>query len=460
MVRTGILIVLAVVLAGVTWITRPKTPVLAQFSDQGQAFYPAFTDPLAATALEVIDFDPDTASTQIFKVEQRNGVWSIPSHYDYPADAEDQLARTAASLVDLHKDIFQSDRVQDHESFGVIDPLDASSASLDGRGAKITLFDSAGGVLASFIIGHPVEGKDGFRYVRVPDSKRTYASRIDIRLTTRFADWIDTDVFEVGSMDMTAIDIRDYSINESTGQIDNAGAISLRRDENDAWVLADPSQMPANMMIDQVRINQMSSALARMTITGVRPKPAGLTASLEQSSEVPMDPMTGLSLQSMGYFFSPDGSLLSNEGEITVGTSNGVRYLIRFGEIATGEGDAITRGLEQGTAAPTDDPSAGENRYLFVTASFDDALVPDRPEEIPIPEDMKPEIKDAIRARNAEALEQWKADIRAGRETAERLNRRFAPWYYMISSKDDQALRLGQNDVFVPAEATAPSTDG
>ncbi len=65
MVRTGILLVLAVVLAGVTWITRPSTPVLAQFSDQGEAFYPSFTDPFTATALEVVDFDPETATTKI-----------------------------------------------------------------------------------------------------------------------------------------------------------------------------------------------------------------------------------------------------------------------------------------------------------------------------------------------------------------------------------------------------------
>jgi hypothetical protein len=455
-----VLIVLAVVLAGVTWITRPKTPVLAELSDQGEAFYPAFTDPLAATSLEVIDYDPDSASTKIFKVEQRNSVWSIPSHYGYPADAEDQLARTASSLIDLQKDIFQSDRVQDHESLGVIDPLDASSATLDGRGARITLADNAGGVLASYIIGNAVEGKDGFRYVRVPDSKRTYASRIDIALTTRFADWIDTDVFEVGSQDMTTIDIRDYSIDEATGRIDNAGTISLQRDEGGTWVLADPGQVPANMMIDQMRMGQLASALARMTITGVRPKPPGLSASLEQSATVPMDPMTGLSLQSMGFFFSPDGSLLSNEGEVSVGTAMGVRYLIRFGEIVTGEGEAITRGLENDTSAPPDDASAGENRYLFVTATFDDTLVPDRPEEIPVPEDLRPEVQEAIRVQNAQALESWKANILAGRATAERLNRRFAPWYYLISSKDDQALRLGQNDILVPAEENAPPTGG
>ena len=51
--KTGIALGAAVVLGGVALLTRHSdTPPLDQFSDQGQAFYPKFTDPLAAAALE------------------------------------------------------------------------------------------------------------------------------------------------------------------------------------------------------------------------------------------------------------------------------------------------------------------------------------------------------------------------------------------------------------------------
>ena len=87
--KTGIALGAAVVLGGVAWLTRhPDRPQLEQFSDQGEAFYPKFTDPLAAAALEVIEYDETSGTATPFKVQVKDGVWTIPSHYDYAADGE------------------------------------------------------------------------------------------------------------------------------------------------------------------------------------------------------------------------------------------------------------------------------------------------------------------------------------------------------------------------------------
>ena len=124
--KTAIFVGVAVVLCAAAYLFSPAPPKVAYFDDQGEPFYADFTDPLEAASLEVIDFDEESGSARPFKVEVKDGVWSIPSHYNYAADGEDRLAKTAAGVIDLKKDVAQSDRVQDHEAFGVIDPLDLS----------------------------------------------------------------------------------------------------------------------------------------------------------------------------------------------------------------------------------------------------------------------------------------------------------------------------------------------
>ena len=77
--------VAAVMLAITAAVTWPRGATSAEaFRDQGETFFPEFTDPRAAAALEVIDYDPETASAIPFKVAQVDGKWVIPSHHNYP----------------------------------------------------------------------------------------------------------------------------------------------------------------------------------------------------------------------------------------------------------------------------------------------------------------------------------------------------------------------------------------
>src|SRR5688572_6200932 len=86
----------ALLLAVVTVVTAPRNVTPSAFSDLGEAFFPDFQDPNAATTLEVIEFDEATAAAKPFKVTNENGRWTIPSHHGYPADGKDRLAQTAA----------------------------------------------------------------------------------------------------------------------------------------------------------------------------------------------------------------------------------------------------------------------------------------------------------------------------------------------------------------------------
>ena len=73
------------------------------------------------------------------KVLNRSGRWTIPSHYDYPADAGDRLAQTAAAIIALRKGDVASDSAADHEPSAVIDPLDMGRPGVAGRGTRVTI---------------------------------------------------------------------------------------------------------------------------------------------------------------------------------------------------------------------------------------------------------------------------------------------------------------------------------
>jgi len=469
--RTGIFIGVAVALGAVAWVTRPTVPELEQFDDAGEAFYADFTDPLTAASLEVVAYNEESGSATPFKVEFKDGTWTIPSHYDYPADGEDRLANTAAAIIDLRKDKIQSDRAQDHEALGVIDPLDDATGTLLGRGQRVTLLDASGSVLADFVIGKPVPALDGYRYVRLPGKKRTYAVKMNVDASTRFADWIDTNLLELTSAEINRIGISDYSINETTGSVDLTADIALERGDDATWSMID---VPENKELDTSKVTAMATALGKITITGVRPKPAALTVDLRSAAGLTVDMPTRLSLQSKGFFISRDGRLLSNEGEISIGTGEGIRYTLRFGEVLFGEGPRVSAGTDEDAATQDgeDGAEAVENRYLFVTANYDESLLPPRP-ALPTPPapsatddpesesetetasepETKPEIDEGAMVLYQIELDNWEHAAEEARNLAKGRNDRFAAWYYVISNDDFQTIRPGIADLLTAKTA-------
>ncbi|MEM7229876.1 MAG: DUF4340 domain-containing protein [Planctomycetota bacterium] len=444
MMRTLILVVIAGLLAGATWFTRPKPVELSAFDDVGELFYPSFTDPLAAAELEVVEFDADNGAAKIFNVVQRNGIWTIPSHYDYPADAAERLADAAGTLVGLRKDVFQTDRIQDHETLSVIDPMDVTARTLSGRGTRVTLRDAAGTLLADYVLGGPVPDKPGMRYVRLPEQKRVYAVEADVQFSTRFADWIETDIISVGSPELREIDIRDYAIDEQSGGINDSGVIQLRRDADEQWFIVDA---PDDRAVNRTVVDRLTSSLVRMTITGIRPKPDAVIESLRNNADFDVTPQLGMQLQSRGFFFTQEGRLLANEGEIAIGTNEGIRYVVRFGEVLYGSAEDVSRERDGDAAV-----AAGvANRFVMLTAEFDDSLLPDRPEQPRIPEDLPEEVQQRILDGHEQQVQAWRETMQSARERAVFMNSQFAPWFYVISAADDAQLQVGLEELLMPA---------
>lgn len=386
-VKTAAFAGTALCLALAAALVQPDSVAPALFSDQGKPFYPKFTDPQAARSIEVVDYDEGTATAIPLKVQFQKNRWVIASHHDYPVDAGARLSRTAAGLIDLRKDMVRSDSVLDHSKFGVIDPLETKSASLAGRGKRVTLRDAHGEVLADFILGKPVEGRPGMRYVRVPGEKRTYAVKTDADPSARFADWVNAGLLRIPSASMRRITINHYSMNASAGGAAGIETTVLTREGG--WKAA--SGEPLNM----TAVNGLVNTLDNLRIVDVRPKPPSLAADL-RTGQLRLSLETAMSLRQRGFFLSPTGRLLASEGELSVETSQGLIYTLRFGDVATSASDA------KGAAGP------GDNRYLFATAT------PRAP---------------------------------AGERQAGEWNARFADWYYVISGKDFRALQLRHSDL-------------
>ena len=275
----------ALLLAGAAFVRVPDRTGLDQtFNDQGQPFFPDFKDPLASTDLEVVDYDPTTATESRFKVMLKDGKWVIPSHYNYPADAKDRLAKTAAGVMDLTKDTIRSDRPEDHEVLGVVDPLDTKNMSPKGRGKRVTLRDKSEKVLADFIIGKEVrtarEGGDATpqHYVRVPGQKRTYGVNVKVDLSTRFVDWIETNLLKLDAGKVRRVVFDNVKIDPESGTKSGELLAIERKDAGGTWTLAD---LGADQELNSDKLRAMTDALADLKIVGVRPKPPGLTRDLK-----------------------------------------------------------------------------------------------------------------------------------------------------------------------------------
>jgi hypothetical protein len=152
-----------------------------------------------------------------------------------------------------------------------------------------------------------------------------------------------------------------------------------------------------------------------------------------------------LSLQSRGFYFTGDGQLLSNEGEMLIYTDDGVLYTLRFGEIA-------------GTETSGEKGRIVENRYLFITTQYDSATFVEpartsndewinKPDSLLSPADIK----------NRELSTQWniwRSKTESGIRLSDELNNRFADWYYVISSKSFDKLQMRREELVVKKDDT------
>jgi hypothetical protein len=393
--RTAGFVAIAVLAVLVAWLTQPRLPGPEAETMVGKELFENFKDPLAAASLEIIKYDESKAEMQPFKVALVNNRWCIPSHENYPADAKDQLADAAASLIGLRVLEEITDNPGDHPLYGVVDPdPETLAAGATGVGMRVIMRNAEGEELLNLIVGKEVPGREGLRYVRRRKEPQVYivSLRTD-KLTTKFEDWIERDLLQLNTWDIRQVTINDYSIDIVQGiQIPRSYMVVEYDDKEVKWTLKECRVFQEDRWVDQAlaedeeldstKLNDMKWALDDLKIVDVRRKPPGMTQNLRELGEVKWDAESAKSLADRGFYIVRVGNryeLLSSEGDFTVLMKDGVQYVLRFGGIAAGPSGSGEEKAGSGSSG------SGTNRYLFVMAEFNPEGIP-KPELTPLPE--------------------------------------------------------------------------
>lgn len=425
------------VTAGMTyWMNQP--PKIDGFELVGQEFYDNFTKSSQATSLKVVAMTSD-AKLQEFSVKRVDGLWTIPSHYNYPAEAIERLASTSASVIGLERETLVGRLASEHDKFGVIDPTGELATDPETTGQRLTLLDEEDNVLADLIIGKlageiPMDRSaetieadmpTSYFYVRRADEAQTFKVPLRIDLSTKFSDWIDTDLLRLDPNELTKIKLDNYEIQERAGDIlgqtkqiakFEGEQISLFRDaENPGsnWNMEGLNTETETINLQQIM--QIATTLKDLRIVGVRPKTTFrgkqvLTADLQINTDPAIrenpagfqEAITQLTLEMGDKGFnlqakrSPHGRselfFLCKKGELELGTSQGINYTLMLGNTVEGNEKAIEVGGTQdnenpSTSSHTDnstDPSSdkkgdSKDRYLVVRVNFDESLLGAKP---------------------------------------------------------------------------------
>lgn len=407
--RSLTFVIAALAMAGVAWFVRPPdnlTPEEMQSAKLNTPFFPDFTDPNAPTSIRVVGFNEEQAVSRIFAVELKDGLWRIPSHNNYPADGADRLAKTATSLIGVVREEFLPGGETQHEVFGVVDPLETDATKLKGRGQRVTLSKDAD-VLLDLIIGKPVRERPGHRYLRRPDEKSVYVAKISPDLSTKFSDWVETNLLKLSRDELTSVEVDNYSIeegNDGLGRIVPGEVVRLSHEKSfDPWKLEgldDPEKE-----VDSTKTNEMVNSLVELKLIGVRPKPPGINADLTIDRKIVKQKaqltMLANEMTSKGFVPGPGKTendpdrLYSKLGEVRLASNKGLAYTLRFGDVFNGSEAEIESGTDEkkdgkeGDTAKSDEPKS--SRYLLVSVAFDESLLGPKPEQPEPPADLKTE---------------------------------------------------------------------
>jgi hypothetical protein len=494
--RTILFLAAGGLLLGAGWFAQPRFRSAAVKPEAERVLFPELADAAKAASLEIVSYDDELATLAPFKVAQSGGVWVLPAHENYPADAKEQLAAAATELVDRPILDLVSNSPGDHETYGVIEPdPEKIRPGMTGVGQLVEVRDASGNKLARLVVGKedkrpaggPAAGGRSLRFVRKAGQDPVYRVELDTsKFTTKFADWIEKDLLKLSPWDVRRVVIDDsvctFGIDEASGRPavsqDRRSRIAVRYDDKNAtWSLEkltafDKQGKPEDVALaatDELasgKLNDLRNALGDLKIVDVARKPAGLSGDLKAEAKFTENREAVTSLAQRGFYPFASGEILSSNGETVVGMKDGVEYLLRFGNGVSVSGVATqASGTQSGDAATT-------GRYLFVTARFNESLlekpvlepVPDAPEAAAAGKkdgDADKDKKDGETADDAEAKaqtaleerrrverenrrkqEDYDAKVQAAQKRVRELNGRFADWYYVVPDAEFTKIHL------------------
>ncbi len=400
--KTGIFAAVAAVSVLLAVLTRPVTVTKEEESGTAKAGDLLFKDEAAdvtkAASLKITKFDENKLSMDSFEIvrDKQTNLWRIPSEYNYPADADEQLKNATSPLAGLKiLDIIKDAGPGDHALYGVIEPTDKLEAGVTGVGMLVSVADASGKAMASLIIGKKDKNNEQLHYVRIPNQDPVYSVEIDTSaFNTDFKKWIKPDLLNVKGFDIVGIGIRDYQTQQRPGPqgIQVALARSMEADTSydtttSKWSLdrllefeganSKEVKLSDTEELKGDKLNSLRTAAQSLQIVGVRPKPKGLATDLKADKALLENQESMVSLLEQGFIPYPNGDtteILANAGETLLTTKDGIRYTLRFGEevIASGSIETSADDKDKDKEAST----SKRQRYLLVTASLDESKFP------------------------------------------------------------------------------------
>ena len=464
--------------------------------DEGKPIFEGFTAE-RAVELKITTYDRLTARLTSFSVKRDGtGQWVIPSHNNYPADAEEQMASAAATFSTLEvKEVIDVDNSA-HRDYHVVEPnSEKLDVGTDGVGTLITVTDESGKAYSLIVGAKVTKGSEAgidprmqqsYFAARKPGSDTVFTVDLNMEIfDTDFSKWIDTNLLGLNGLDVRQLSMQDYFIGlnpEGSPIMLQRSNSSLIFDDVDlTWNLDNMVQydqntqepftieLTANEEVDLKRVETLQSALENLTIEGVMRKPAILRPDLKITPEAIADEKTSETLTKLGLFGDPNTTidnlmdLKSANGELHISLQTGVKYILRFGEVdaTSGSQDSI-------------------RRYLFVTTAFQPNMIPvpeyqALPEQSPKPQntgdscetpeadaesessgdnapiDLTPEqlteLKESIERENARLKEDYEAKLTVAQNSVRLLNSRFGDWFYLIDEITFNKIHLANTDL-------------
>lgn len=487
--------------------TQPSDATFDIAQLAGTMINPAFNAE-EAKSLSIVRFNEESATLRQFEVSEEEGVWSIPSKDDYPADADQQMARASTAVMDREILRVASESASSHVEYGVITPSNELDIDAIGVGTRVTISDEKGDNLVDLVIGKEVKDQPSQRYVRRVSQDAVYVANIALEnLSTNFADWIEDDLLKIDPLDIASIQIKDYTAElipqgRSIGiaLVPKADMTVVFNDEASIWVPGDlkaydktskeytPFELAADKQLNADALDALKTALGDLLIVDVEKKPTSLSDALKQGTDFSSDQESAMNLIRHGFAPTKDADgkpiIYSTEGEAVCTLKEGIEYVLRFGNLQIhSDEDAI---------ASADGESAQDsvNRYLFVMARFNEsALTPPALEELPelpaetddadeddedkddadeddvsddeeaseedgtidnLSEEERKELladRELVERRNTQLLDAYEDRIEAAKQRVQELNARFGDWYYVIPNDVYQKIRLSRDDV-------------
>jgi FKBP-type peptidyl-prolyl cis-trans isomerase len=395
--------------------------------------------PESVVGLRVVSWDDTISAPRSFEVKRVNNVWIIPSHHGYPADGNTRVTTTAAGILGVPRGREITSLAAQHESLGVVDPMQPPEGAKKGFGRRVTLTAADGSDVLDVIIGNRVETGTDLYYVREAGQPQVWTAKVESDLSTRFTDYVEKDPFKITREAVRSVAVVEYQVDPDKGLI-NPGPMTSANRGNDGkpW---DSPQAPEGRRIMGAKVDEVLSELGAMSLQGVRPFDARWLASRgfylgnqPQMFQVP----NALTVQVQGKPYA----LFGTEGRLDVATSDGLRYSFMFGKIALGddedqepEGKAPAKPDE---AKPDEaKPADGANRYVAVFVTYDAAL-----DEVAKAEaKQQAEQAEAAKAEGKEPPPPVKRKGLSGRERADKAQQRFQQFFYVISDASFKKLR-------------------